>query len=100
MAFTVTGINDLSTSDVIWDDATGETVAQAFARFSTFGPLMGALSAIDYLTRNPGADMMSFGYGDDPVDFDSIGLEELTENVEELGADAVDAEWGPFAPWL
>jgi hypothetical protein len=91
---------DLSTSTEVWDPETGETVAEAFARFSTFGPVMTATEAVAYLERNPGADMMSFGYGDDPVDFDSIDHEELSEAIAEWGEAQIESDWGPFAPWL
>lgn len=90
--------SELSTA--IWDDETGETWAEALARFATFGPLMNAREALAYLSRNPGTDMMAFGYGEDPEDFDSIDWDELAESVRENGLDTVDAIWGPFAPWL
>ena len=59
-----------------------------------------AAEAIRYLKVHPSATMMSFGYGDDPEDFDSIGLEELEEAVAEDGVSEVNDTWGPFAPWL
>jgi len=87
----------------IWDHDTGETVGQARARFATFGPLLTANEAIAELLaaeiRGEHIDMMSFGYGDDPVDFDSVGLEELVDNVKEDGPAEVDRYWGPFAIW-
>ena len=91
---------DLEHSTEVWNDETGETVAEAFARFSTFGPVMNVAEAIRYLKANPSVDMMSFGYGDDPEDFDSIGLEELEEAVAEDGVSEVNDTWRPFAPWL
>jgi hypothetical protein len=91
---------DLATDTTIWDDETGETVAEAFARFATFGPLMTATEAVAALKRNPALDVMSFGYGDDPVDFDSIGLEELEDSIAEDGVDVTNDIWGPFAVWL
>jgi len=91
---------DLATSTEVWDDQTGETVAEAFARFSTFGPVMGAAQALAVLDRNPSADVMSFGYGDDPAEFDSIDFQELADAIEEDGIEQVDDQWGPFAVWL
>jgi hypothetical protein len=89
----------------IWDDATGETWAQALDRFGTYGALIDAKAAREYLAAGGSDVVMSFGYGDDPEYFDEVTLDDLTQDVEEEpgGQPALDAEndacWGPFAVW-
>jgi hypothetical protein len=90
---------DHEIATAIWDDDTGETWGEALARFDTFGPRLTAVEALAALAHDPTIDMMSFGYGDDPIDFDSIGFEELSDSINEDGAEETDAIWGPFAIW-
>lgn len=90
---------DHEIATAIWDDDTGETWGEALARFDTFGPRLTAVEALAALAHDPTLDMMSFGYGDDPIDFDSIGYEELSDSITEDGAEETDAIWGPFAIW-
>ena len=82
----------------VWDDATGETWAEALARFAGFGPLIDAKAARTYLSSPHSTGVvMSFGYGDDPEYFDEVTLSDLVECCED-DAEA-DRDWGPFAIW-
>lgn len=84
----------------VWDHHTGETWGEARARFATFGPLLTAQQAIDQFDTVPEhIPLMSFGYGDDPDNFDEVGRDELIESVAEDGDEAVTGYWGPFAFW-
>jgi hypothetical protein len=87
----------------VWDHDTGETWGEARARFATFGPLLTAQEALDAFEADPSLEgrvpLMSFGYGDDPVDFDEVDRDALRESVEEDGSEAVTGYWGPFAFW-
>jgi hypothetical protein len=87
-------INDAAQND-IWDDETGETVGEAMARFKTFGMLINATEARRITGQEGHPTVMSFGYGEDPVDFDEVTSDDF-EGVTDQEADSM---WGPFAVW-
>lgn len=73
---------------------------EARARFATFGPALGAEAAL--AAAQAGAVVMSYGYGEGPMDpdgFSGIEADELAEAIELDGVETVDADWGPFAVW-
>ena len=78
----------------VWNADTGETWAEAMERFGTFGPAMDA-SAV--LALPDDAEVMSFGYGDDPDYFCGVTVGELREAAAD--GDDIGAMWGPFAVW-
>ena len=91
-------IDALKTSDKVWDDETGETVAQAFARFQTLGdwliPNEDAPTLVPQLVR-AGFELWSFGYGDDPVEFTTIDIDSIGDDDFDDFSDS-NAIWGPF----
>jgi hypothetical protein len=87
-------INESQASD-IWDDQTGETVGEALARFKTFGMLINATEARRIVNQPGHPVVMSFGYGEDPVDFDEVTSDDFEDQTDQ----EADAMWGPFAVW-
>lgn len=79
--------------EAIWDEDTGETFAEAMARFETLGDEFVEPIVTRYLIE-AGFEVWSFGYGDDPAEFttvDKADLDTFDSDIE--GADDL---WGPF----
>jgi hypothetical protein len=76
--------------DEIWNGETGETFAEARARFATFGEEVDP-AQVPALVR-AGNMVWSFGYGDDPEAFTTISDEDL----DIWDSPKVVASWAPF----
>lgn len=86
-------LDALRTSTEVWDDDTGETVAEAFARFSDGLTVFTDVNlAVALIKAGFDDDVWSFGYGDDPKDFTTItDTDELIDDP-----DGSLYAWGPF----
>lgn len=96
------GFMGSQSGDTVWDADTEETLAEARARFATFGPILDVTEALHLLegTDNDVAEVMAFGYGQEPEAFDAIGLDELRTSLTLDGEALTMGAWGPFAVWV
>ena len=95
-------IDALKTSDEVWDDETGETVAQAFARFSRGLDMIPDDIANELVPSlmKAGIEVWSFGYGDDPGSFTTLTPEEPDEDEYTDWSEGTNTQiWGPFGIW-
>jgi hypothetical protein len=75
----------------IWDQATGETVAEALTRFETIGESILPAAVPGFLRA--GFEVWAFGYGEDPYVFETMTIDDI-ESWDE--PDEARQMWGPF----